>query len=64
MNVSASNIDLRLYGGFMLYDGGDTDSNGYYITGQPQYWSNYGPTISVSNMSTFRGLYVVPQPVT
>ena len=60
MNVSASDVDLRLYGGFLVYDGGNTGSTGYYVTGQPQYYSRYGPTISAANMSTFRGMYFKP----
>lgn len=64
VDASQTDVKLRLYGGFMLYDGGNTGSEGYYITGQPQYYGSYGPTITAANMSTFRGLYVVPQPVT
>lgn len=60
VDASATDVKLRLYGGFLLYDGGNNDSEGYYITGQPQYYGSYGPTITAANMNTFRGLYVKP----
>jgi hypothetical protein len=64
VDASQTDVKLRLYGGFMLFDGGNNNSVGYYITGQPQYYGSYGPTITAANMSRFRGLYVIPQPVT
>lgn len=60
MNIASNAVDVRLEGGFLLYDGGNTGSYGYYQTGQPQYYSNYGPTITAANMSTFRGIYIKP----
>jgi hypothetical protein len=62
MNLGSSSIDVRLPGGLMIYAATDAQK-GYYITKQGQYWSNYGPSISFSNMSTFRGVYMLPQPV-
>lgn len=62
MNLSTSSIDVRLDGGFLIYTPTDAQM-GYYQTKQGQYWSNYGPTITFENMSTFRGVYLIPQPI-
>ena len=62
MNLGSSSIDVRLSGGLMVYAATDAQT-GYYITKQGQNWGNYGPTISFSDMSTFRGVYMLPQPV-
>lgn len=61
--LTTTTIGFRLTGGFMCYNNNDTPK-GYYITRQSQYWSEYGPNIAAANISTFRGLYVIPQPVT
>lgn len=62
MNLGTSSIDVRLPGGLMVYAATDAQK-GYYITKQGQSWSNYGPSITFADMSTFRGVYLLPQPV-
>lgn len=62
MNLSQSSIDVRLAGGYLIYTP-DDGATSYYQTKQAQSWSNYGPSISFSDMSTFRGVYMLPQPV-
>lgn len=60
MNIGENAIDLRLSGGeFIFYDKDNPDF--YYITTQGQRWGNYGPTITFTNMSTFRGVYLKAQ---
>lgn len=63
INISETSIGFRLTGGFMCYNNNDTPK-GHYITRQSQYWGEYGPSIAAANISTFRGMYVIPQPVT
>lgn len=62
MNLGQESIDVRLEGGWFEYCADDVQM-GYYITKQAQSWSNYGPSITFGNMSTFRGVYMIPQPV-
>ena len=64
LTLSQSDILIKLTGGFMSYDNDNGTQNGYYVTTQGQYFGEYGPKIAAANMSVFRGMYVVPQPVT
>lgn len=65
INLSQSDLEIKLTGGFMSWDPKDgTNQTGYYITGQGQSWGDYGPNIAAANIVTFKGIYVIPQPVT